>query len=291
VARPSWPWSHGLEARAIPPRPQNHLSGLTPTFSRARIHRPPSASAHLHGLSLYSNLGNFRISACLCPRGTDVMHILHYRTRKSQGNSPPELKVSGGYAAKPPPLKPRRPPLAFAARRFNPVSGQGVEAGRRCSYRGQPRPRPHRCCQTPRRSLSAPLCTLCGNLFFVFSEPLRGPLVFCLESGVLCLYAIFSKKFAEFPLTFRPLFWPGNEGAQKAPKNHQFPPSFCRKVTKKLQNAHKIINISKSLCHHLKPLSQKHLVPFFSESPISPRVHYQPPKSSFSAQKSSFARP
>src|SRR4030042_5543252 len=53
----------------------------------------------------------------------------------------------------------------------------------------------------------------------------------------------------------------------------QFPPSFCRKVTKKLQKARKIVHISKSLCHHLNLLSQKHLTPFFSESPISPRVH------------------
>ena len=72
------------------------------------------------------------------------------------------------------------------------------------------------------------------------------------------------------------------------PKNHQFPLSFCPKVTKKLQKARKIVNISKSLCHHLNPLLQKHLTPFFSESPISPRVHSLPPKSPFFAQKRGF---
>jgi hypothetical protein len=52
----------------------------------------------------------------------------------------------------------------------------------------------------------------------------------------------FFKKFPEFPLTFRPLFWAGNEGLKKYPKTtnfRQFPLSFCQKVTKKLQKAHK----------------------------------------------------
>jgi hypothetical protein len=61
----------------------------------------------------------------------------------------------------------------------------------------------------------------------------------------------------------------------------QFPLSFCQKVTKKLQNARKIVNLRKSLCHHLNPLSNKHLTPFFSESPISPRVHSDPPNPHF----------
>ena len=68
---------------------------------------------------------------------------------------------------------------------------------------------------------------------------------------------------------------------KKYPKNTnfgQFPLSLCQKVTKKLQKARKIVIISKSLCHHLNLLSQKHLTPFFSESPISPRVHSRGPK-------------
>ena len=101
--------------------------------SRARIHRPPSASAHLHGLSLYSNMGNFRISACLCPRGTDVMHILHYRTCKSQENSPPELKVSGAIRCQAPPpvdqiLTPRRTPksLKFGMVQISQIPGNTI---------------------------------------------------------------------------------------------------------------------------------------------------------------------
>jgi hypothetical protein len=89
---------------------------------------------------------------------------------------------------------------------------------------------------------------LCG---WSFLEPL------CIRGRV------FLKIFGFFPLTFRPLFWPENEGAQKVSKNHQFPISFCQKVTKKLQKARKIVNIGKSLCHHLNPLLQKHLTPFF----------------------------
>ena len=80
---------------------------------------------------------------------------------------------------------------------------------------------------------------------------------------------------------------------KKCPKTTdfgQFPLSFCQKVTKKLQKARKIVNIRKSLCHHLNPLSRKHLTPVFSESPISPRVHSLPPESAFFAQKSSFER-
>ena len=72
-------------------------------------------------------------------------------------------------------------------------------------------------------------------------------------------------------------------------KNHpkttnfrQFPLSFCQKVTKKLQKARKIVNIRKSLCHHLNPLFQKHLTPFFGLSPISPRVHSRPQNPRFS---------
>ena len=66
---------------------------------------------------------------------------------------------------------------------------------------------------------------------------------------------------------------------KKCPKTtnfRQFPLSFCPKVTKKLQKTRKIINIRKPQCHHLNPLSQRHLTPLFSESPISPRVHSQP---------------
>jgi hypothetical protein len=78
---------------------------------------------------------------------------------------------------------------------------------------------------------------------------------------------------------------------KKHPKTtnfRQFPLTFCQKVLKKPQKAHKIVNIDKSLCHHLNPLSQKHLTPLFSESPISPHVHSRPPKSPFFAQKRRF---
>jgi len=102
---------------------------------------------------------------------------------------------------------------------------------------------------------------------------------------------IFFKKFAEFPLTFRPLFWPGNEGAQFPFKITQFSSISPHFLSKSPQKARKIVNIRKSLCHHLNPLLHKHLTPLFSESPISPCVHSRSLKSPFSAQKSSFARP
>jgi len=113
------------------------------------------------------------------------------------------------------------------------------------------------------------------------------------QSTISCPSAAqdFLKIFGFFPLTFRPLFWPKNEGAQKPPKNHQFPPISTQFLSKSHQKARKIINIRKSQCHHLNLLSSKHLTPFFSESPISPRVHSRPSEPPFFAQKSSFARP
>ena len=93
-------------------------------------------------------MGNFRISACLCPRGTDVMHILHYRTRKSQENSPPELNVSGqtrsqGPSASQPNSYPRRSPKSpkFAQESLFLPHIRGVQAGKKTPRPPQNRPR------------------------------------------------------------------------------------------------------------------------------------------------------
>ena len=72
------------------------------------------------------------------------------------------------------------------------------------------------------------LGVLCG-LFLLASLCLRGLLNPCQSGKFVVLFVswclrgqIFLKIFRFFPLTFRPLFWPGNEGAQKPPKNLNF---------------------------------------------------------------------
>ena len=124
------------------------------------------------------------------------------------------------------------------------------------------------------------ICAICGSIpFHLYLSGL----------GVLCGKYFFI--FRIFPLDFStPFFGLEMRVLKKYPKNPQFRPISAQFLSKSHQNARKIVNIRKSLCHHLNLLSQKHLTPFFSESPISPRVHSLPPESAFFAQKSSFER-
>ena len=104
-----------------------------------------------------------------------------------------------------------------------------------------------------------------------------------------CVFPQFFQKIRRIPLDFStPFFGLEMRVLKKYPKNPQFRPISAQFLSKSHQNARKIVNIRKSLCHHLNLLSQKHLTPFFSESPISPRVHSLPQESAFFAQKRRF---